>query len=134
MNEIWVWRIIQWRRILEAYHEKEHLKQNIMVQEPKKNRRKCSSFSVTGFLDVSLITALKKDELLLESFSKVLCYFWKEIRAVYSFLKERRQFITTTNVTQANNGWTKQFEKVPLEKELKKLFPSYALLSLVLVF
>ena len=31
------------------------------------------------------------------------------------------------------NGWTKQFEKVSLEKELKKSLPSYVLLSLVLV-
>ena len=36
---------------------------------------KSSNFNVTGFLDVSLITAYKKEKLLLEIFSKVLFYF-----------------------------------------------------------
>ena len=36
---------------------------------------KSSNFNVTRFLDVSLITAYKKEKLLLESFSKALFYF-----------------------------------------------------------
>ena len=38
----------------------------------RKISAKNSSFNVTGFLDVSLITAYKKEKLLLESFSSVL--------------------------------------------------------------
>ena len=79
--------------------------------------------TMTGFLDGPLITAYKKEIFLLESFSKVFFYFWKEIDNYLVFSKGKPTIYNNYKCFMGKQWMDKTIRKDSTWERTKRVIP-----------